>query len=88
MRSISLIGVPLYTLTKYSGLGLAVETLRNLGIDRALRKRCVEFRDCGDVALPQLTKDDGPPKIRNREYFLECTEHDLQRSQRESAKKA
>ena len=74
MRSISLIGVPLYTLTKNSGMGLAVQTLRNLGIDRALRERCVEFRDLGDVALPPLTRDNGPPKIRNNEYFLKCTD--------------
>ena len=74
MRSISLIGVPLYTLTKNSGMGLGVQTLRNLGIDRALRDRCVEFRDCGDVALPQLTMDNGPPNIRNNEYFLKCTD--------------
>jgi arginase len=74
MRSISLIGVPLYTLTKYSGMGLGVQVLRNLGIERALRERCVEFRDCGDVALPPLTSDSGPPNIRNSEYFLKCTD--------------
>jgi hypothetical protein len=55
-------------------MGLAVQTLRNLGIDRVLRERCVEFRDCGDVALPPLTKDNGPPKIRNSEYFLKSTD--------------
>jgi arginase len=74
MRSISLIGVPLYTLTKYDGMGLAVQTLRNLGIDRRLRARCAEFRDCGDVVLPPLTRDSGPPNIRNYEYFLKCTD--------------
>lgn len=74
MRSISLIGVPLYTLTNYSGMGLAVQTLRNLGIDRALKERCLEFRDCGDVMLPPLTRDNGPPNIRNREYFVRCTD--------------
>ena len=74
MRSISLIGVPLYTLTKYSGMGLGVQALRNLGIDRALRERCMEFRDCGDVRLPPLTSDSGPPNIRNSEYFLKCTD--------------
>jgi arginase len=74
MGSISLIGVPLYTLTKNSGMGLAVQTLRDLGIDRVLRERSVEFRDCGDVALPPLTRDSGPPKIRNSEYFLKCTD--------------
>ena len=74
MRSISLIGVPLYTLTKNSGMGLAVQTLRDLGIDRVLRERCIEFKDCGDVELPQLTRDNGPPNIRNNEYFLKCTD--------------
>jgi arginase len=74
MGSVSLIGVPLYTLTNNSGMGLAVQTLRDLGIDRALRERSVEFRDCGDVALPPLTRDNGPPKIRNSEYFLKCTD--------------
>lgn len=74
MRSISLIGVPLYTLTKNSGMSLGVQTLRSLGIDRALRERCVEFKDCGDVSLPPLTSDIGPPNIRNSEYFLKCTD--------------
>jgi len=74
LRSISLIGVPLYTLAKNNGMGLAVQTLRNLGIDRTLRERCVEFRDCGDVAFPLLTRDNGPPTIRNSEYFLKCTD--------------
>ncbi|MGA2627528.1 MAG: arginase family protein [Candidatus Bathyarchaeia archaeon] len=74
MRSISLIGVPLYTLTKNSGIGLGVQTLRNLGIDRALRERCAEFRDCGDIALPPLSRDNGPSNNRNSEYFLKCTD--------------
>jgi len=55
-------------------MGLAVQTLRNLGIGRALRERCVEFRDCGDVLLPPLASDSGPPNIRNSEYFLKCTD--------------
>lgn len=55
-------------------MSVGVQTLRNLGIDRALRERCVEFRDCGDVALPPLTSDSGPPKMRNSEYFLKCTD--------------
>ncbi len=88
MRSISLFGVPLYTLTKNSGMGLAVQTLRNLGIDRVLRERCVDFRDCGDVTLPPLTRDDGPPKNRNSEYFLKCTDaiFDAARGIREQGK--
>jgi arginase len=73
MRSISLAGIPLYTLTKNHGMGTAVQSLRHDGIVRTLRERIDQFRDSGDVTLPSLTSDEGPPNLRNYNHFLNCT---------------
>jgi len=73
MRSISLLGVPLYTLAKNHGMGAAVQSLRHEGIVGALSERIDQFRDFGDVTLPSLTSDEGPPNLRNYDHFLNCT---------------
>jgi arginase len=73
MQSISLLGIPLYTLTKNHGMGTAVQSLRHEGIVRALSERVNKFRDFGDVTLPSLTSDEGPPNLRNYDHFLNCT---------------
>ena len=39
MQNVSMIGFPFYTLAKYSGIGLAVETLRGIGIADRLKQR-------------------------------------------------
>lgn len=74
MRSISLLGIPIYTLTKYRGIGLAVRSLRDLGIVQTLRKRFDHVRDFGDVTLPTLTEDEGAPNLMNYAHFLACTD--------------
>jgi arginase len=73
MRSISLLGIPLYTLTKNHGMGTAVQSLRQQGIVRALSERIDQIRDFGDVTLPSLTTDEGPPNLWNYDHFLNCT---------------
>jgi arginase len=80
MRSLSLLGVPLYTLTKNSGMGIAVHSLRDLGIVQALKGRCAEFRDCGDVTLPPLARDEGPSNLRNNAHFQTCTDEIFDKS--------
>ena len=73
MQSISLLGVPLYTLAKNHGMGAAVQSLRNQGIVGTLSEQFDQFRDFGDVTLPSLTSDEGLPNLRNYDHFLNCT---------------
>lgn len=74
MRNISLLGIPIYTLTKNRGIGLAVRSLRDLGILQTLKNRFDHVRDFGDVTLPTLTKDEGAPNLRNYAHFLASTD--------------
>jgi arginase len=74
MRNISLLGIPVYTLTKNYGIGLAVRSLRDLGIAQTLEGRFDHVRDFGDVTLPTLTKDEGAPNLRNYPHFLASTD--------------
>jgi arginase len=74
MQNISLVGMPLYTLVKNHGMGTAGQSLRDLGIVRALNERIDQVRDFGDVKLPSLTKDEGPSNLRNYDHFLTCTD--------------
>jgi arginase len=73
MQRMSLVGIPLYTLTKNHGMGAGVQSLRHQGIVRALSERMDQFRDFGDVTLPSLTSDEGPSNLRNYDHFLNCT---------------
>jgi arginase len=54
-------------------MGAAVQSLRQQGIVRALSERIDQFRDFGDVTVPSLTSDEGPPNLRNYDHFLNCT---------------
>jgi arginase len=54
-------------------MGTAVQSLRHRGIVGALSERIDQFRDFGDVTLPSLTRDEGPPNLRNYDHFLNCT---------------
>ncbi len=74
MDNIALLGIPLYTLAKYRGMGAAVRTLRELGLPEALRKNATRFRDLGDVNLPSLEVDEGPGNTRNFQHFVRCSE--------------
>lgn len=74
MRDLSLVGIPLYTYTKNRGMGLAVRSLRDLGIVQVLKKRFHNLRDFGDVSLPALTKDEGASNLRNYGHFLASTD--------------
>jgi arginase len=69
----SFLGVPLYTMAKYRGMGAAVKALRNLGIAEALQKSTFSFNDLGDVPLPDLSTDSGPSNMKNFSYFLNST---------------
>lgn len=71
LRSITVLGVPLYTLAKYRGMGAAVKELRKLGIAEALKRNADSFTDLGDVQLTQISTDSGPSNIRNFSTFLD-----------------
>ena len=70
----SLVGIPLYTDSKYNGMALASGTLRNLGITELIKKHIGNFRDHGDLKLSTIIDDTGPRNLRNFAHFLEDTD--------------
>jgi arginase len=74
MQRTTLLGIPIYTLSKYRGMGLSVHALRDLGIAETLRRRSDSLTDLGDVTLVPLEQDAGPPNLRNLQHFSQCTD--------------
>ena len=70
MKNLSLIGFPLYSLSKYRGMGKAVNAMRGLGIAQTLAKSAARFNDLGDLRLSLITEDRGPPNLKNFPQFL------------------
>ena len=70
MENLSLIGLPIYSLAKYSGMGKAVSALRWLGIAQTLAKSSAYFNDLGDLRLSLINEDGGPPNLKNFPQFL------------------
>jgi len=66
MNGVSVVGLPLYTLSKYAGLGRSPLALRRAGSLSALGGA---VHDEGDVQIPALEKDAVEGNIRNFEYF-------------------
>jgi arginase len=73
MQKVSMIGLPIYTQAKYRGIGMAVETLRQLGITKAVNLHAPSFKDLGDVKLTKIETDSGPSNLRNFPQFLRDT---------------
>jgi arginase len=69
----SLVGLPLYTNSKYNGMALASGTLRKLGITEVIRKHYRNFRDHGDTKLSTISEDTGPQNLRNFSHFIQDT---------------
>ena len=65
----TILGVPLYTLADYSGMGGAPSALRKAGIGRAVGPT----DDTGDVKIPPLKKDSLEGQVKNLTYFREAT---------------
>ncbi len=63
----TILGVPICTLAKFSGLTLSPGELRRLGLP-------ISLRDLGDVPLPELKIDEGPRDLRNLSHFVRSTE--------------
>jgi len=74
MQNVSMIGLPFYSLAKYRGIGMAVQTLRGLGITNSLKQGATVFKDRGDVTLSELKADSGPSNLRNFPQFLRDTD--------------
>ena len=70
MKNVSLIGLPLYTRSKYPGIGMAPKALRKLGIAETVRQHAQNFKDLGDIELSEIEADTGPPRLRNFPEFL------------------
>jgi len=69
MSERALLGVPLYTLSSYKGLGDAPGALREAGVARAYESRI----DLGDVEIPRLKEDSTEGRIKNLSHFRDAT---------------
>ena len=74
MIGVSLVGFPIYTMTRLQGLALSPPALRGLGLVKALEREGLEITDMGDVKLQKLSRDSGPKKFRNSTYAAKATE--------------
>jgi arginase len=73
MRSLSVIGAPIYTLSKFSGMKLSPSKLRRIGLVKSLKEDGFEVSDKGDAELVGPMKDEGPSNIKNLETFRKDT---------------
>jgi arginase len=73
LEKVTLLGLPIHSLAKYRGMGMAVEAFRSNGIANVVRSAAVDFNDLGDAALSHIEIDSGPPNMRNLPQFLEDT---------------
>ena len=69
MSGWAVLGVPLYTLAAYDGMGAAPSALRKAGIKRVFGA----VRDLGDVAIPALKKDAVEGSLKNLGHFRRAT---------------
>jgi arginase len=71
VRKPIIVGFPMFTLAKYSGMGESPPALRRAGIGGVFRHRP---KDLGDVDVPELERDTGPETLKNFGEFLAGTE--------------
>ena len=74
MNKLTLIGIPLYTLSAYRGMAESVHSLREAGITEVLRARANSFLDLGNVPLSEIEADTGPESLKNFPQFLKDTD--------------
>lgn len=74
MKDVAFIGVPLYTLAKYAGMGRAPAALR--GVDQ-IRRIMVDSHDLGDVQIDALEVDTTENGIKNFSHFMHASERIL-----------
>lgn len=69
MKGWSLLGVPVYTIARYMGMGEAPSALREAGLPRAMGAS----EDLGDVQLPDLPADVVEGGLKNLAHFKQST---------------
>ncbi len=69
-----LVGLPIYTLAKYSGMAEAVGQFRKQGIFQALTLSRDVVDDAGDAPLIKIPEDTGPSNLQNLEKFKQASE--------------
>jgi arginase len=72
-RRLTLVGAPICTLAKFSGMRHFPAKLRELGLVRRLQALGLDVRDEGDAELPELRGDQGPEEIKNLAPFMRDT---------------
>jgi arginase len=70
MKYVSVVGLPIYTITKYSGMGIAAGRLRKAGVLTALGGPVL---DEGDIGLPHLETDVLEGGVKNFAHFRDST---------------
>src|SRR5262249_4513586 len=65
------VGIPIYTLAKYRGMGEAVKALRMAGIVNRLKSVDSQLSDLGDVDCPVIDTDTGAENTHNLDQFLD-----------------
>jgi len=74
MDRVTLLGIPLYTMSKNHGMGESVRVFRELGITNTLQKNLGSLLDNGDAPLSGIHVDSGPKNLRNFQHFLRDTD--------------
>ncbi|MDV3277856.1 MAG: arginase family protein [Nitrososphaerales archaeon] len=71
MRDVSIVGLPLYTLARYGGMGRSATALRRAGLSPALGGA---VRDEGDAGIPKLEGDSLEGGMKNFGHFMRASE--------------
>jgi len=74
MNKLTLIGLPLYSLSAYRGMAMGVHALRAAGIAQILSRSTEASVDLGDLSLSEFNVDTGPKNLRNLPQFLKDTD--------------
>ncbi len=72
--NLNLVGLPIYTLAKYTGMAEAVGQFRKQGLLQALKISQEEVEDAGDVPILKIPEDTGPSNLHNLETFKQASE--------------
>jgi arginase len=74
IKKLTLIGIPIYSLSEFRGMAEAVSTLRVAGVTDILEKSAESFVDLGDLESSGIVSDTGPENLRNFPQFLKDTD--------------
>jgi arginase len=72
VQQTAVVGLPIYTLAKYSGMGRAPDALRKAGLVDVLGRN---VREEGDAPVPVLDRDVLAGRTKNLEHFVRATDN-------------